>query len=428
MFTFNLKYGRRSVCLQLSDAKSVVALRQSERPTLVDLREAFLRAVETASICSPPLRTLLAPTDEVTLVISDVTRLWMRQDLLCELLVRYLNETLGIPFAQIAVLVALGTHRPQTPEELERISSPYAYARVAVVNHDCDAADLVYLGDTSYGTPVRVHPLAVGRKVITLGGPVHHLMSGYGGGRKSILPGICARETILCNHLHALSPDAPRSNPLIGMGKLSGNPLHEDMMEAAAMVAPVYTLQAVMNGAGQPCALFGGDWQAAWLRACDAVQAINGAPIAEKADVVIASCGGYPKDINLYQAVKTLLNAAQAVREGGTLVFLAECPEGGGAPEFFDWIIPLREGRLDPALRDGFTIAGYIFYAACEVISRVDVRILSALPADTVQAMGMRGYRDVSALIADLGLHAKRVYVIENGGSVVPYTVKNERR
>ena len=289
------------------------------------------------------------------------------------LLTAYLTETLGVPHENIAILVALGTHRPMTEEELKTLVTPEVYARFAVFNHDCLADDLVFVGTTARGTEVRVNPLCVGRKVIVISGTVHHLMSGFGGGRKSILPGVSAKRTIVQNHLHCLHETEPRSADTIGMAKLTGNPVHEDMAEAASFVAPVFGISIVSNAEGQHCALCCGDFAAAWGQSCRLVHQNFGLPISRLADVVGVSCGGFPKDLNLYQAVKSLLNAAQALKPGGTMVFLAQCPEGGGAPDFFDWIHALDRGTLDRDLRAAFTIAGYIFYASVEAIDRCPV-------------------------------------------------------
>ncbi|MEA4891882.1 MAG: nickel-dependent lactate racemase [Peptococcaceae bacterium] len=421
METIQLNYGSQQVALEIEGAASVTWLREKDIPAISDLESAFRRAVEEEAVDSPPLKELLGPEDLVTIVISDITRFWMRQDKILEVMVDYLRREIGLPAENIAVLVALGTHRPQTEEELKLLVTPKLYAELQVKNHDCLADDLVYLGTTSFGTEVRINPLAAGRKLILLSGTVHHLMAGYGGGRKSILPGIAAKSTINQNHLHSLSPDRPCSNPLIGMGVLADNPVHADMAEAAAMAKPVFGVNIVVNGRSQHCALIAGHWDRAWQKSCRLVQENMGVPIAKKADVVIVSCGGYPKDINLYQAVKSLLNAAEGVREGGTILFLAECREGGGAPEFFDWIRPLEAGRLDQALRESFSIAGYIFYASCEVSSRCRVFTLSRLPADTLNHMGLGGCASVQELLARVDFTGKDVYIMPYGGNTVPF-------
>lgn len=426
-----LKYGEGTVSVDLSKAESVEFLVENPMPVIEDLEAELLRGFEGGAIDSRPLKELVAPGDQITLIISDLTRFWMRQDVVCEVLVKYL-EGLGIPAKDIAVLVALGTHRPQTEAELEQLASSYVYARCPVLNHDCDAADLVEVGVTSRGTRVQVHPLAVGRKVIVISGTVHHLMAGYGGGRKSILPGIASRETIRQNHRWALDPNAPHTDDKVGSGRLDINPINRDMDEAARMVNPIFGVSIVVDNHSRHSGIFCGNFEAAWLASCRFCQQCYGVPIDYEADIVLASCNGFPKDINLYQGVKALLNGARAMKEGGTFLFLAECREGGGAPDFFNWIEPLNRGELDSALRANFTIAGYIFYASCEAIARAgDFYMLSSIPAETVRGMKIQASDNIDELLAKIDFNGKRVYVIPNGGSLVPqlkteYAVLNQ--
>lgn len=414
-----LEYGRGQVEVAFDGVRWVKELEPMAHPAIEDLPATFRQAVENP-VDSAPLGTLVGPEDLVTIVISDITRFWSRQDLVCRALVEYLHQRCALPFAQMKVLVALGTHRGQTEEEMRTIASQWVYERVEILSHDCEG-EQSYLGTTSFGTPMWVNPLAVGRKVILIGATVHHLMSGYGGGRKSILPGICGKQTILHNHMMCLDPDEARSSALIGMGRQAGNPVNEDMNEAAALVAPVFGINIVMNGEGRQCRLVCGHWRTAWEESCRAVQRIAGVPIEEKADIVIASCGGYPKDLNLYQGVKTLLNMGQAVKPGGTMIFLAECPDGGGAPDFFDWSRSLKTDSLDADLRAGFSIAGYIFYAGCEVIRSGRVLMLTQLDRQTLADMGVEGYDDMAALLDRVDFTGKSVYLMAHGGSTVPY-------
>jgi len=275
---------------------------------------------------------------------------------------------------------------------------------------------------------VYANPLAVGRRLIVISGTVHHLMSGYGGGRKSILPGICSRDTICRNHINALDPDLPRSSGLVGSGRLVLNPINRDMLDAAAMVSPAFGISIVSNPGMRHSALFAGDFQQAWLQSCRFCQHACGREISTEADAVIVSCGGYPKDVNLYQAVKSLLNGICALKEGGTFVFLAECPEGGGAADFFDWMGPLDRGTLDRDLRANFTIAGYIFYVSCEAARRAGrFLMLSGLEPGTLRSMGITSYRTVPELQAALDLSGKTVYVIPCGGSVLPQNAEIRR-
>ncbi len=424
METITFRYGEKTVDITVDHAKSVEYLYQKEIGEIEDIHGAFISAVTEDAIDSPPLNQLVGPEDLVTIVVSDVTRLWMRQDIICRELVAYLHGEMGVPYDNMAILIALGTHRGQTEEETRRVVSEEVYSHVKVYAHDCMAEDLVELGTTSWGTVVKVNPLAVGRKVILIGGTVHHLMSGYGGGRKSILPGISAKSTINQNHLMCLDPAEPHSSHLIGMGVLEGNPVNEDMLEAAAMVNPVFGINIVTNSQGKHCQLLCGHWEKAWLKSCQVVNDNCGIPIKKKADVVIVSCGGYPKDLNLYQGVKSLLNAAQALKDGGTMIFLAECRDGGGAPDFFGWIESVKKGTLDHDLRENFTIAGYIFYAGCEAMARANVRMLTEIDPDILKDMNIKACSDIDALMEGMDFTGKDVYIMEYGGFIVPYVEK----
>ena len=420
METVQMKYGRESVELDLNGAASVRFLQGESFAAIEDMNAAFKSAVEGENIGGAGLKSRLSAGDKVTIVISDITRFWMRQDRVVSLLVDYLFD-IGIGYGDIAILIALGSHRFQSEEELKTLVTPQVFDKVSVTNHDCTAPDLAYAGTTSGGTRVMVNPLATGRKVIVISGTSHHLMSGYSGGRKSILPGISGLATIKQNHIHSLAPKMPKSNPLIGMGQLENNPVSGDMIEAARFVAPIFGINIVVSSGGDICRLIGGDFEAAWEQSCVECQHMMGVPIDRKADVVVVSCGGFPKDMNLYQGCKALINAAQAVRDGGEMVFIASCPEGGGTPAFFSWIEPLRNGNLDAALRENFTIDGYIFYAMCEAMERLDVHMLTEIDPCEIRGMKMKLYKDVRKLSENIDFTGKSVYVMPFGGNTVPY-------
>lgn len=418
--TFFLKYGERDVEIPIQGAHSIQVLQENPMKEIEDLRAAFYKAVEQEPIDSLPLSQLIGKDDLVTLVVSDITRAWMHQDQIVEPLVSFLHETCKVPYAHMVILIALGTHRPNTEEEMKQIVSPAVYENVQVINHNCDASDLVYVGTTSRGTRVEVNPLVVGRKVILIGGTVHHLMAGFGGGRKSILPGVSSRRSIRENHERALSPTEKKTDDKVGSGKLSLNPIHEDMDEAAALVAPVFGINLVVASSGKHSGLFCGNWRTAWEASCRYQKQCYEVPVDHLADVVIVSCGGYPKDINLYQAIKSPLNAINAMKPGGTLLFLAECRDGGGAKDYFDWIRPLKEGRLDEALRADFTIGGYIFYATCEWLRRGNIFLMSELPPELVKEMNITSAPQIETLLKQIDFTGKDVYVVPYGGYVLP--------
>ena len=421
MENIKLKYGKSEIEIALDGAKSVKTLLENPMDDIKDIEEEFRHCVEEGVIGTKPLRELVTSEDKVTVIISDMTRFWMHQDVICGLLVKYLHEKMGVLFENIDILIALGTHRKSSEEEKKTLAGEYAYNNVnSVTDHDCDSPDLVFVGTTSLGTRVCVNPLAVGRKTIVISGTVHHLMAGYGGGRKSIVPGIASRQTIKENHSRALDPVEPKSDSRVGSGRCRLNPINLDMREAGSLVHPIFGINICVNSSSKHSGLFCGDFDKAWEESCMFIQKSYGLPIEKEADVVFVSCGGFPKDLNFYQSTKSLFNGIKALKEGGTIVMLAECSEGSGAKDFFDWIEPLKRGCLDEALRKDFTIGGYIFYAACEAIRTGNVLLLSELDPDEIKDMGVKSYNNIDELMKHVDIKDKDVYVIPYGGSLVP--------
>ena len=417
----SLKYGEETVEIDVRGAASIETILPKPMEEITDLRKAFLRAVEQDAIGGVTLKDAVGPEDEVTIVVSDITRSWMHQDRVMPLLVEYLHDRIGVPYEKTVILIALGTHRKSTPEEMVKICSKEVCDKVRVVDHDCDADDLVYVGTTPLGTKVMMNPLVVGRKVIVMGGTVHHMMAGFGGGRKNLLPGVAGRETIRQNHERALDPEKAMSDVRVGCCKLTGNPIHEDMVEAAHLVHADFGINLVVVASGAHSGIFCGEMDAAWEASCEYQRKCYEIEVKEPADIVLCSNGGYPKDMNLYQGCKGMLNAMRALKPGGTMFWACKCPEGGGAPDYFSWLKPLQEGHLDASLRADFTIGGYIFFLTVEQLNKAaHVYTLTELDPEMVKPMGMEAGRDAAELIGKIDFTGKRVYVLPLAGSVVP--------
>ncbi len=416
-----LRYGEETRTVDIKGAARIDTVLPRQMDEITDLKAAFLHSVTDGVIGSAPLREVISAEDPVTIVVSDITRSWMHQDQILPMLVEYLHEENGVPYEQMIIVIALGTHRHSTPEELVKICSQEVIDKVTVIDHDCDAEDQVYIGTTSRGTKVKVNRLVIGRKVIVVGGTVHHMMAGFGGGRKNILPGVASRDTIRQNHSRALDPHEPHSDARVGCCKLAENPIHEDMAEAARFVHVAFSINLVVATSGVHNGIFSGDLDQAWKASCDAQKNCYEVPIDHQADIVICSTGGYPKDMNLYQGCKGMLNAMRALKPGGVMLWLCKCPEGGGAPDYFSWLQPLSEGRLDEALRADFTIGGYIFYLTVEQLHKAShVYTLTELDPEMVQPMGIDAGKDLQAMLEKIDFTGKSVYLLPFAGSVVP--------
>ncbi|MCR5771726.1 MAG: nickel-dependent lactate racemase [Butyrivibrio sp.] len=418
-YTAKMKYGTETVEIKVEGAKSVKVLNPDPMPEIEDVEEAFRACVEEKAIGSAPLKDKIASTDKVTIVVSDITRSWMHQGDILTYLGHYLHDTMNVPFENICVLIALGTHRKSEEKEKEIIAGSYLYENVEVIDHDCDEGN-VLVGHTSRGTDVYVNSLVVGRKVIVVGGTVHHMMAGFGGGRKNILPGVSSRQTIRQNHQRALDPNVAHSDPRVGCALLENNPINEDMNEAAAMVDVTYGINIVVATSGKFSGLFGGDLYEAWKESCLFQKKCYEKWIDHEADIVIVSSGGAPKDMNLYQGCKGMMNGMRAMKENGQMLWLAKCPEGCGAPDYTAWLKPLKEGILDSALRADFTIGGFIFYLTVENLKKGQCRIHTTIDNDTTEPMGMKAYTELSDFVKGIDFTDKTVYIIPYGGSVVP--------
>ncbi len=417
---YTFPYGDTRVCVPLEEEQVLAVLHGKETPPLEDIGAALTQSLDHP-IGLPPLREWVRPGQTVALIVSDMSRFWMRQDLVVPHVLRYLGEHCGVADRDIVIVIANGTHPGGDEQELRRLVTDGVYDRVRVVNHDCLADDLITLGTTPHGTVVRIHPaVAKADRVIALGACTHHVMAGYGGGRKSILPGVSAMDTICHNHAFALDPACLRSNPLIGNGVTAGNPLHEDMCEAAALLPHLFVINLVMNAEMKLARILSGHPMTSWEEACRAVDAIYHVPVPRRADAVIASCGGFPKDMSLYQGTKTIDNVESCLKPGGTLILLIEARDGGGPAEYFDWIGPLLDGSFEDRLRNHFTVPGYIFLLNCEQARRYRVMMLTSIPAETVAPMGIEAFGTVEELLAAAHLEGKEMYVVPNGATVIP--------
>lgn len=358
---FFLKYGKKEVSFDIPEQSILYELTGWNRPACEDLPKAYRYALDHP-IDSPPLREILKPGDKVVIIVPDITRVWQRSNLTLPILMNYLNQA-GLADSQISIINGVGAHRQNSEDEFVELCSEAVCKRVKIVNHNAyDSANMVELGTTSRGTPVAVNRLvAEADRVILTGGVIYHYMAGFGGGRKGILPGVSSLKTIQQNHLRCLTDKVGGgTNPSTAAGVTAGNPMHEDMMEAAAFVNPDFLVNVVPNIEGEITEIFTGNWVSAWQQACQMAVRIFGVPIESQADIVIASAGGYPKDINLYQSQKTIDNAVYAMRPGGVAVILAECPLISDPPEFFDWFRYPDILSLESAARENFLISGWL--------------------------------------------------------------------
>lgn len=420
-----MKYGKGEVNIH-TDADNFYELIESKGIT--DKRtekEVILEALENP-IGSRRLRDIVKPGETVCIIISDITRAWQKMDHYLPYIVEELNSA-GVKDGYITFLCATGSHRPQTVEEHKTLLGERLAHRFNVKDHDCnDMNNLVKLGTTSFGTPVIVNRTAVDcDHVILTGAIIFHDLAGWGGGKKSILPGICSYESIMANHSLSLNPLAGDGlNPLVRCGNADTNPVHLDMLEAASFVKPSFLFNVIIDENGNIGKAVAGDYIKAHERGRQLVDEADSAYIREKADFVVVSAGGYPKDIDLYQASKALINAKEAVKEGGTVILIAECMEGFGGEEVRMMLEEFEDdGCREKALRADFTVAKYTGYLIAKIAESFNVVLVTSLDQKQLKNSGIRVASGVGEALVEAG-YAKgrgmKTYYMPCGANTLP--------
>ncbi len=326
---------------------------------------------------------------------------------------------------QVTLLVACGTHTAPNKEDLKRILGTYMDTYASQFNleiHDCDAKDLVFVGTTSRGTPVMLNRSYVEAEVKILTGDITlHYYAGFGGGRKSILPGISSRETIKRNHALLLDDRAKTAN-------IEDNPVHLDMTEAASFAPPDFVINTVADSSGSLVDAYAGEMNSVLLRGAGVMKELSSIE-TDLFDVLVVSAGGFPKDRNLYQATKAVDNCYRAVVPGGTLILVAECREGIGDPYFEEWMnkYATYEDAAD-AISANFVLGGHKAFYMRKTMKRVHLAIVSELDTQMLNRWGIKGYKSLrEALKEEINFNEQlKIGIVKKGLDTLLVNVRNQ--
>lgn len=425
---FVLGFGDKKVKVSLPEERIINVVEGKNVDVITDVEAAVKEALHNP-IGTPPLKEVVHKGDKVVVVASDITRKWIRYDSFLPILLNELNAA-GIPDSDITLVAALGAHRYHTDEENVSTYGQEVVNRVTIQqSHAGTEEDFVDLGTTSRGNPITINKhVANADKVILTGGIVYHLMAGFGGGRKSIMPGISGYASIQSNHALCLHDEVGKGiSDACVSGKVIGNNMHEDMTEMAEKVNPAFILNAVFTPDGEFARFVAGHWYKAWEEGCKTVEEIFGVPVSGKADLVIASAGGFPKDINLYQGSKTIDNAFMAAKKGGVVILLLECRDIAEPPDFSDWFKYESLYDREVALRKAFTVPGFIALKF-GIMAQTIPFIVVTLPENKafVEKAGMSAVTTVEEAIAlaekKLGRKDYTITVMSHAANTVPLT------
>ncbi len=365
-------------------------------------------------IGAPKLSQVAKPGMKVAIITSDISRPLPSFDVLPSVL-RELN-TAGIPDSDITVIFALGSHRHQTEEESRQLVGDEVYDRVRCIDSDPD--DCILTGTSSNGTPFAFTRSVVEADLrIALGNIEFHYFAGYSGGVKALMPGVSTPEAIQCNHSLMVSEDACA-------GKLEGNPVREDLEEALKYCPIHYIVNAVLDEHKHIVYAVAGDVIKAHRAGCRYLDKMYRKPIPKRADIVLVSQGGAPKDANLYQTQKALDNSKHAVADGGTIILIGACNEGLGSAKFEEWLVGSEKSH-DMVERIGrdFQLGGHKAAAIGMVLDRARIDLVSEMDDDFVRSIFLNPQPSAQAAFDEaMGRYGSDATVIAMpfGGATLP--------
>lgn len=414
-----LPYGKTDVCVRVPARNLLGTIEPIERQGAPDAKAEVERALkDPIPIGSKHLSEIAKPESKVAIVVDDGTRKTPSEMMLLPVLAE-LNLA-GVKDENITIIFGCGTHRAVKPEEATKMLGEEVVKRVKSVSHDCRATDLVYLGTTkTHGNKVFINRVFAEADVKVLLGDVgFHYYAGYGGGRKSVLPAICGEETIKHNHAMLLHANARTGN-------LEDNPVHQDMTEAAKLAKVDFIVNVVQNKKGEIVKAFAGDLEEAFLEAVKLVNEMYRIIVERRAEILVVSAGGYPADMNLYQAYKALDNAVDAVKRGGVIILVAECLEGHGNQVFYDWMTRLGDLKnVEREIRRNFVMGGHKAYYLLKALQNHQIILVSSLPdyyaTSIFKLKTARAVNDALTEALKIAGSASRVWAMPQGSYTLP--------
>ncbi|MEM2081008.1 MAG: nickel-dependent lactate racemase [Candidatus Bathyarchaeia archaeon] len=412
-----IPYGKSEVCARIPARNLLGTIEPKEQAGAPDARAEIERALREP-IGSKRLSEIAKPEHKVAIVVDDFTRSTPSHAMILPVLAE-LNAA-GVKDENVTVIFGCGTHRAVKPEEAASLLGEEALKRVKAISHDCKAPDLVYVGKTkTYDNKVYLNRVFAEADVKVLLGDVgFHYYAGYGGGRKSVLPAVAGAETIQHNHAMLLHASART-------GVLEGNPVHVDMTEAARLAKVDFILNVVTNSKDEVVKAFAGDLELAFNEAVKLVDEMYRVPVDQRADIVVVSAGGYPADIDLYQAYKAVDNALEVAKRNGVIILVAECVEGHGNAVFYDWMARLGDlKKVEHEIKRNFVMGGHKAYYLLRALQRHQIFLVSSMPdyyaTNIFKLKTARAVNDALSEAFRMAGSAAKVWVMPHGTLTLP--------
>ena len=414
-----VNFGKESVKVSIKDGILLGSLKPNIEYTKINEKSIITSAL-LKPIKSTLLKNFIRKNEKVLIVIPDKTRL-SRLRVVMPILLNELKH-IGVEEENIGIIFANGSHPPQTEEEKMLLISKQRYINYKVFEHNAfDFEKVYYAGKTSFGTPIYLNKIIKEYdKIITIAAVSHHYFAGFGGGAKMILPGLAHQSTIEANHKRSIYEN--KLNSKCKSGELQGNPIYEDLIQVVKYCPPIFSINLVLDANGKIIIAKTGNIIEAHKKITNKLNKFYQIRIQRLADLVVCSCGGYPKDINIIQTHKTIYNAFRAIKKGGVIICFAECIGGIGSNTFLKWFNACNEGLKNH--ESNYTLNAQTALSLRDKAKRVKIILISKLKKNLVKKMSLVPASNFEEAIKI----AKKVlpidytyYVIRNGSLVLPY-------
>lgn len=408
----NLAYGRDELSLDLAVNYSILESSIVEKCEVnweKKIKDSFSNPIN-----SPSLYDIVKDEkpEKVVIIINDITRP-VPYEIVLKPMLEELEEA-RVADENISLLIATGMHRPMTKREVEDTVGREIMSRYHWENHKSEEK-MAYFGRLSEGIPLYVNPLIREADLVCAVGVIApHYMAGYSGGRKSLLPGVCGRKTIEAHHSLMRLPESKTAN-------LTGNRFHLTAVEAAQISNLKFISNVVVDSKNKAVDLVVGHFLKAWEKGVELCRKNSVIKIDQLADGVIVSVGGFPKDINMYQAQKALENASYCVKEGTPILLIAECEESLGEEVFEQWLLTAEKPEiLEEKIKDNFELGGHKAFAIARVAKKHPIYLYSNMEEELVHSAFMEPVAEINNFVNNLFSDKELVYIMPHGANTVP--------
>jgi nickel-dependent lactate racemase len=403
---YHLPYGRTEASIDIPSRYNIKLIKPANSESAKDEIKEIKRALKTP-INSRHLAEIAREGRKAVIIVSDTTRPTPTRKLLPPLISEL--KTGGIE--DVTIVFGLGIHRLQTEDEKKAILGEL-YGKVKAIEHDVN--DCVYLGTTKRGTPVEIFRIVADADIVICTGAIEfHYYAGYSGGAKSILPAVSSKKSIDANHALMLDPNS-------SAGRLD-SPVREDLEEAARMLGIDFILNVVLNDRKEITFAVAGDYIEAHRKGIAFLDKLSRIEV-EPSDIAIVSPGGWPRDIDIFQSHKALEHVKNAVKDGGSIILVAECSEGYGNRVFEEWL-EYDRNEVTEKFKSGFVMGGHKAALIAALSKRLDLYLVSSLPDEIVKRAYFIPATLDGALEAALAKHGEKakIIVMPYGGSTLAF-------